>query len=119
MHFIQSALGHSSVAVTERYYAKFAPDGAAKVLRDIVETGRKASDLAQPLAQQGKEEEVALDERLQAVGVERFTGAPGVTRTRDLLIRSDVVANKSEQFRKNLFPTKSSFSPLFARAYVF
>jgi len=30
MHFIQSALGHSSVAVTERYYAKFAPDIASK-----------------------------------------------------------------------------------------
>jgi hypothetical protein len=44
-----------------------------------------------------EQEEVALDERLQAVGVERFTGAPGVTRTRDLLIRSQVVSNNSER----------------------
>jgi integrase len=50
MHFIQSALGHSSVAVTERYYAKFAPDTAAKALREIVESGRKAG-----LAQHGKD----------------------------------------------------------------
>jgi integrase len=55
MHFIQSALGHSSVAVTERYYAKFAPDTAAKALREIVESGRKAG-LARHLAQHGKDE---------------------------------------------------------------
>ena len=48
-----------------------------------------------------------------------LNGAPGVTRTRDLLIRSDVVVNKSEQFRKNLFPTRSSLSPLFSRVHVF
>ena len=53
MHFIQSTLGHSSVAVTERYYAKFAPDTAAKALRETVESARKAA-LAQPVAQEGK-----------------------------------------------------------------
>ncbi len=53
MHFIQSALGHSSVAVTERYYAKFAPDTAAKALRETIESARKAA-LAQPVAQEGK-----------------------------------------------------------------
>jgi integrase len=52
MHFIQSVLGHSSVAVTERYYAKFAPDAAAEALRKMVEAGRK-KDLSQPLAQAG------------------------------------------------------------------
>jgi integrase len=58
MHFIQSALGHSSVAVTERYYAKFVPDTAAKALREIVESGRKAV-LAQHVAQHGKDEVAA------------------------------------------------------------
>jgi integrase len=52
MHFIQSALGHSSVSVTERYYAKFAPDTAAKALRELVESGRKVA-VAQPMAQVG------------------------------------------------------------------
>jgi len=32
MHYIQSALGHGSVAVTERYYAKYDPKSAAKQL---------------------------------------------------------------------------------------
>ena len=58
MHFIQSALGHSSVAVTERYYAKFAPNTAAKALREAVESARKAA-LAQPVAQKAKNENAA------------------------------------------------------------
>jgi integrase len=58
MHFIQSALGHSSVAVTERYYTKFAPNNAANVLRETVESARKAA-LAQPVAQKGKNEVAA------------------------------------------------------------
>jgi integrase/recombinase XerD len=58
MHFIQSVLGHSSVTVTERYYAKFAPDSAAKALREMIEAGRKAS-LAQSVAQKGENETAA------------------------------------------------------------
>ena len=53
MHFIQSVLGHSSVAVTEKYYAKFSPDAAAKAVLSMVESGRKDRALAQPMAQQG------------------------------------------------------------------
>jgi len=53
MHFIQSALGHSPVAVTERYCPKFALDTAAKALLETVESARKAA-LAQPVAQGGK-----------------------------------------------------------------
>jgi integrase len=37
MHFIQSVLGHSSVAVTERYYAKFRPDCAAREVLKVLE----------------------------------------------------------------------------------
>jgi integrase len=40
MHFIQSALGHGSVAVTERYYAKYDPNAAAKQLLRVIEGGR-------------------------------------------------------------------------------
>jgi integrase len=58
MHFIQSALGHGSVAVTERYYAKFAPNTAAKALRETVESARKAA-LAQPVAQEGRKDVAA------------------------------------------------------------
>ena len=54
MHFIQSVLGHSSVAVTERYYAKFSPAAAAGEVRRRLETGRKAGILAQNLAQGGQ-----------------------------------------------------------------
>src|SRR5262245_7150321 len=53
MHFIQSVLGHSSVAVTERYYAKFSPDAAAAAVRAALEAGRKPKALAQDLAQRG------------------------------------------------------------------
>jgi len=41
MHYIQSALGHGSVAVTERYYAKYDPHSAAKQLLTVIERGRK------------------------------------------------------------------------------
>jgi integrase len=41
MHYIQSALGHGSVAVTERYYAKYDPRSAAKQLLRVIEGGRK------------------------------------------------------------------------------
>ncbi len=53
MHFIQSVLGHSSVAVTEKYYAKFHPAAAAGEVRRALEAGRKAAVLAQDLAQGG------------------------------------------------------------------
>jgi len=39
MHFIQSALGHTSVQITERYYAKFDKNSAAKALLKLIETG--------------------------------------------------------------------------------
>ncbi len=42
MHFIQSALGHGSVAVTERYYARHSPQSAARQLLRVIEGGRKA-----------------------------------------------------------------------------
>lgn len=51
MHFIQSVLGHSSVAVTEKYYAKFSPNAAAEFVRRTLESGRKQGSLAQGLAQ--------------------------------------------------------------------
>ncbi len=50
MHFIQSVLGHSSVAVTEKYYAKFRPDSAAKAVLATVESVRKRQNLARFLA---------------------------------------------------------------------
>jgi integrase len=34
MHFIQSVLGHSSVAVTEKYYANFSPAAAVPWIQD-------------------------------------------------------------------------------------
>jgi integrase len=40
MHYIQSALGHGSVAVTERYYAKYDPKSAAKQLLRLIEGGK-------------------------------------------------------------------------------
>lgn len=40
MHYIQSALGHGSVAVTEKYYAKYDPRSAAKQLLRMIE-GRR------------------------------------------------------------------------------
>ncbi len=52
MHFIQSVLGHSSVAVTEEYDAKFRPAAAAEVRRAL-QAGRKAGVLALDLAQGG------------------------------------------------------------------
>jgi len=43
MHFIQSALGHGSVAITEEYYAKFDPKSAAKQLLRVIEGGRSGT----------------------------------------------------------------------------
>ena len=54
MHFIQSVFGHGSVAVTERYYAKFRPNGAASAVRQAIEAARKSKTLAQGLAQEEK-----------------------------------------------------------------
>ena len=59
MHFIQSVLGHGSVAVTERYYAKFRPDAAASAVRQALEAARKPKTLAQGLAQGEKTEGAA------------------------------------------------------------
>jgi integrase len=42
MHFLQSVLGHSSVAVTERHYAKFSPESAARATLKLIEGGRAA-----------------------------------------------------------------------------
>jgi hypothetical protein len=39
LRFVQSALGHGSVAVTEKYYAKYAPEAAAKQLPRVIEEG--------------------------------------------------------------------------------
>jgi len=44
MHFIQSSLGHGSVSVTEKYYAKFDPKFAAKQLLRVIEGGRKKQE---------------------------------------------------------------------------
>ena len=52
MHFIQSVFGHSSVSVTEKYYAKFSPHAAARAVLTTVEAGRKNQSLAQPVAQE-------------------------------------------------------------------
>ena len=41
MHYFQSALGHGSVAVTERYYAKYDPRSAARQLLKVIEGGRQ------------------------------------------------------------------------------
>ncbi len=40
MHFIQSALGHGTVVVTEKYYAKYDPRSAAKQLLRMIEARR-------------------------------------------------------------------------------
>jgi integrase len=42
MHFLQSVLGHSTVAVTEKHYAKFSPESAAQVTLRVIEGGRAA-----------------------------------------------------------------------------
>jgi integrase len=42
MHFLQSVLGHSSVAVTEKHYAKFSPESAARRTLKLIEGGRAA-----------------------------------------------------------------------------
>ena len=39
LHFLQSVLGRSSVAVTEKHYAKFAPKSAAQVTLRLIERG--------------------------------------------------------------------------------
>jgi integrase len=39
LHFLQSVLGHSSVAVTEKHYAKFSPKSAAQVTLRLIEGG--------------------------------------------------------------------------------
>ena len=44
MHYIQSALGHGSVAVTERYYAKYDPNSAAKQLLRVMEGGGEEAE---------------------------------------------------------------------------
>ncbi len=40
MHVVQAMLGHSSVATTEKYYAHFSPDFAAKRALTVLEGGR-------------------------------------------------------------------------------
>ena len=42
MHYIQSALGHGSVAVAEKYYAKYDPKSAARQLLRLIEGGKKS-----------------------------------------------------------------------------
>jgi integrase len=44
MHFIQSALGHGSAAITEEYYARFDPKSAAKQLLRVIDGGRRRKD---------------------------------------------------------------------------
>jgi hypothetical protein len=39
MQYIQSALGHGSVAVAEKYYAKYDPNSAARQLLRLIEGG--------------------------------------------------------------------------------
>ena len=39
-HYIQSALGHVSVTVTQMYYAKYDPKSAAKQLLRLIEGGK-------------------------------------------------------------------------------
>jgi hypothetical protein len=41
MHYIQSALGHGSVVVTERYYVKYDPKSAAQQLLRLIAGGKK------------------------------------------------------------------------------
>jgi integrase len=41
MHHIQKALGHSSVKVTEEYYAHFSPDSSQERVLRVLEGGRK------------------------------------------------------------------------------
>ncbi len=53
MHFIQSVFGHSSVAVTEKYYAKFRPESAAKMVLATMESARRGQNLAQRGASSG------------------------------------------------------------------
>jgi integrase len=45
MHYIQSALGHGSVAVTERYYAKHDPRSGAKQPLRVIEAGRQGQKM--------------------------------------------------------------------------
>jgi integrase len=41
MHFIQAVMGHSSVSITEKYYAHFSPDSASRALLTVLEGGRR------------------------------------------------------------------------------
>jgi integrase len=45
MHFIQSVLGHGSVSVTEKHYARFDPRSAAKQLLRVIEGGRDNQEM--------------------------------------------------------------------------
>ena len=42
MHHIQRALGHSSVQVTERYYAHYSNDSSMKRVLKVLEGGKKS-----------------------------------------------------------------------------
>ena len=42
MHHIQQAMGHSSVRVTERYYAHFSPQSSQERVLKALQGGRKS-----------------------------------------------------------------------------
>jgi integrase len=55
MHFIQSALAHGSVAVTEKYYAKYAPEAAANQLLQLGYVGKLGAEHSFcPFVQEGR-----------------------------------------------------------------
>jgi integrase len=44
MHDIQQALGHASVATTEKYYAQFSPQHSAKKILTVLEGGKAETE---------------------------------------------------------------------------
>jgi hypothetical protein len=88
MHYIQSALGHGSVAVTERYYAKYDPRSAARQLLKVIEGGKEKGNGYQNGCLRGIMAKDCVAEWLQVFD---FKSAPGKTRTCGLLIRSQTL----------------------------
>jgi integrase len=47
MHYIQEVLGHHSVTLTEKYYAKFSPASASRAVLRILQGGRDGEALGE------------------------------------------------------------------------
>jgi integrase len=59
MHVIQAMLGHSSVATTEKYYAHFSPNYAARRALQVLKGSKKQENFGTQMGRKSEASQVA------------------------------------------------------------